>query len=169
LGVRAGLVLGVAVLGVRAGLAGGWCLVVAVEAVQLDAQPDQALRGADVDVAGDDGDRIASQATARAGGPASQAPPSLPVTDAAARRAAHRTAAARVHSACRTDPPSIARSSARVMWTRALTGCPARSGSSPAAVRRRMRWSRFRIMMDVWTQHRKTGRKPSSGRVCTPA
>ena len=25
------------------------------------------------------------------------------------------------------------------MWTQALTGCPARSGSSPAAVSRRMR------------------------------
>ena len=44
-----------------------------------------------------------------------------------------------IHSRCTTDPSSRSRSSARVTWAHTRTGCPARSGSRPAATRRRMR------------------------------
>ncbi len=37
------------------------------------------------------------------------------------------------------------------------------------ALHEAMRPLRFCIMMDSWTAHRQTGRKPSSGRVCMPA
>ena len=53
------------------------------------------------------------------------------------------------------------------MCAQALTGCPARSGSSPAAASRRMRPLCFCVMIDSWTTPRQTGRKPSSGRACT--
>ena len=81
---------------------------------------------------------VASQDMARAGLPASQAAPSLPAWEAAARRAAHRTAISPIHSPCRTDPSSRARSSARETWAQTFTGCPARSGSRPLATRRRI-------------------------------
>ena len=81
---------------------------------------------------------MASQATARAGLPSSQAAPSLPVWEAAARRAAHRTAISPTHSWASTDPSSRARSSASETCAQTFTGCPARSGSSPLATRRRI-------------------------------
>ena len=84
------------------------------------------------------GMRVASHAIARAGLPFSQAAPSLPVWEAAARRAAHRTAISPIHSRASTDPSSRSRSSARVTWAHTRTGCPARSGSRPAATRRRI-------------------------------
>jgi integrase/recombinase XerD len=68
--------------------------------------------------------------------PSSHAPPSLPLTDAAARCAAHRARTPTAHSASSAELPSSTIRSARDMCTRALTGCPARSGSSPPAIRR---------------------------------
>ena len=75
---------------------------------------------------------VASQATAPAEVPFSQAAPSLPVWEAAARWAAHRTTISPIHWSCRTDPSSRARSSARDTCPHTFTGCPARSGSRPA-------------------------------------
>jgi hypothetical protein len=68
---------------------GAGCGVGAGGAV-ADAHGDQVLDRTGVDVGGDDGMSIASQATRRAASASSQAPPSPVLTDAAARRAAHR-------------------------------------------------------------------------------
>ena len=84
----------------------------------------------------------ASHAIARAGLPSSQAAPSLPAWEAAARRAAHRTAISPIHSWASTDPSSRARSSARETCAQTFTGCPARPGSRPEATRRRIASSR---------------------------
>ena len=81
----------------------------------------------------------ASQAIAAAASPSGHAPSDAPVSAACARRAAHRARTCSVHSSCSAELPSIRSRSASVMWTQVLTGCPARSGSSPAAVSRRMR------------------------------
>ena len=80
----------------------------------------------------------ASHATASAASPSSQAPPSLPVSDANARRAAHRSRTCAVHCSCRAESPSSSSRSASEICTQALTGCPARSGSSPLATSRRI-------------------------------
>ena len=85
------------------------------------------------------GAMAASQAIASAASPSSQAPSLAPVSDAAARRAAHRSRTWAVHSSCSAELPSSRSRSARAMCTQAFTGCPARSGSSPAATSRRMR------------------------------
>ena len=74
----------------------------------------------------------ASQAMASAASPSSQAPSDAPVSAACARRAAHRARTCSVHSSCRAESPSSRIRSAREMCAQALTGCPARSGSSPA-------------------------------------
>jgi hypothetical protein len=126
---------------IRAGCGGGLgrglsAVGLVVKPVEQDAQPDQLVQGGDVDLAGDHGITDASQVIPRAAAPSSHAPPSLPVTDAAARCAAHFARTAVIHSPCRTDPPSIARSSGSDTCTIAFTGCPARSGSSPAATSR---------------------------------
>ena len=80
----------------------------------------------------------ASHATASAASPSSQAPPSLPVSDANARRAAHRARTCAVHCSCKAESPSSSSRSASEICTHALTGCPARSGSSPLATSRRI-------------------------------
>ena len=80
----------------------------------------------------------ASHAMPSAASPSSQAPPSLPVSDAAARWAAHRARTWAVHSSCSAELPSRRSRSAREMCAHTLTGCPARSGSSLAATSRRM-------------------------------
>ena len=74
----------------------------------------------------------ASHAIAAAASPSSQAPSFAPVSAACARRAAHRARTCSVHSSCRAESPSSRSRSAREMCAQALTGCPARSGSSPA-------------------------------------
>jgi hypothetical protein len=85
------------------------------------------------------GTAAASQATARAASPSSQAPPSLPAPAAArARQAAHRIRISVAHPVSSSDPSSIARSSASDTWTQALTGCPARCGSRSLATSRRI-------------------------------
>ncbi len=76
---------------------------------------------------------------ARAASPSSHAPPSLPLTDAAARCAAQAPRTPAVHPASSAELPSSLIRSARDTCTSAFTGCPARSGSSPAATSRRMR------------------------------
>jgi len=80
----------------------------------------------------------ASQVMASAASPSSQAPPSLPVSDANARRAAHCSRICAVHCSCSAESPSSSIKSASEMCTQALTGCPARSGSKLAATSRRM-------------------------------
>jgi hypothetical protein len=94
----------------------------------------------------------ASQVIASAASPSSQAPPSLPVSDANARHAAHRSRICAVHCSCRAESASSSSRSASEMCTQAFTGCPARSGSRFAATSRRIasasaswyRWSRVR-------------------------
>ena len=80
----------------------------------------------------------ASQAMAAAASPSSQAPSFAPVSDAGARRAAHRARTCAVHSSCSAESPSSSIRSARETCTQVLTGCPARSGSRPLAVSRRI-------------------------------
>ena len=80
----------------------------------------------------------ASQAMAPAASPSSQAPSFTPVSAACARRAAHRARTRAVHCSCSAELPCRRSRSARVMCTQVLTGCPARSGSSPPAVSRRI-------------------------------
>ena len=79
----------------------------------------------------------ASHATASAASPSSQAPPPPPC-EARARCPAHWARTRAVHSCSSAELPSSFIRSAREMWTTALTGCPARSGSSPAVTSRRM-------------------------------
>ena len=94
----------------------------------------------------------ASQAMAAAASPSSQAPSDAPVSDARARCAAHRSRTRAVHWSCSAEPASSSSRSASEICAQAFTGCPARSGSSPAAISRRMasasaswyRWSRVR-------------------------
>ena len=105
---------------------------------ELGAQPDQVIQGGGVDVAGDDGGegRVAGE---RAGGVAVQPRPAVAAAHRGggpARGPCARTRA--VHSAISAELPSSLIRSARDTWTRALTGCPARSGSSSAASRRRI-------------------------------
>ena len=90
--------------------------------VQFHAQPDQILQRVHVDVPGDDrghrrvaGDRLGGVAV-------SQAPPSLPVSDANARRAAHRARTCAVHCSCSAESPSSSSRSASEMCTQAFTG-----------------------------------------------
>ena len=78
----------------------------------------------------------ASQAMASAASPSSQAPPSPPPAEAAARCAAHWARTRRVHSSSSAELPSSTIRSASEMCAQALTGCPARSGSSPAVTSR---------------------------------
>ena len=91
----------------------------------------------------------ASHAAPSAASPSSQAPPSLPVSDANARHAAHRSRTWAVHCSCRAESPSSSSRSASERCTHALTGCPARSGSSPLATSRRMRSLCFCVMLDL--------------------
>ena len=84
------------------------------------------------------GAMAASQAIASAASPSSHAPSLAPVSEACARRAAHRARTCSVHCSCRAESPSSRSRSAREMCAQAFTGCPARSGSSPAAVSRRI-------------------------------
>ena len=81
----------------------------------------------------------ASQVNERAPSRSSHAPPSLPLSEAAARAAAHYVRTPEIHSSISAELPFRSIRSASETWTRALTGCPARSGSSPAASNRRMR------------------------------
>ena len=84
------------------------------------------------------GARVASQAAAPASGPVSQPCPAA----AAARQVASAP-----------DAPGMLRSWAKVMWTWAWVGCPARSGSIPEAISRRhasssaswRRWAAVRL------------------------
>ena len=78
----------------------------------------------------------ASQAMASAASPSSHAPPSLPVSAAAARCAAQAARTCAVHSSCRAEPPSSRSRSASEMCAQTLTGCPARSGSRSLAASR---------------------------------
>ena len=78
----------------------------------------------------------ASQVMASAASPSSQAPPSPPPADAAARCAGPLRPDPAVHSCCSAELPSSTIRSASEMCTQALTGCPARSGSSPAVTSR---------------------------------
>ena len=88
-----------------------------------------------------------------AASPSSQAPPSLPPAEASARCAAHCTRTRAVHSSSNAELPSRFSKSARETYTQALTGCPARSGSSPAVTSRCMascsaswyRWAYVRV------------------------
>jgi hypothetical protein len=75
-----------AVIAVRAGLAE---LDADADGVIADARTDQVLDRIRVDVTGDDGITMASQAIRRAASPSSQAPPSPVLTEAAARWAAY--------------------------------------------------------------------------------
>ena len=111
----------------------------------------------------------ASHATAWAASPSSHAPPMLPPAEAPARRPAHRARNCSVHSSSSAElPSSISRSASEICAT-TLTGCPARSGSSPAATSRCMRRLGFCVMIDSWTAPMPTGRKPSSGQACMPS
>ena len=82
------------------------------------------------------GAMAASHAIAVAASPSSHAPPSLPPADAPARCAAHRARTRAVHSCCSAELPSRAIRSAKEMCAQTFTGCPARSGSSPAVTSR---------------------------------
>ena len=73
------------------------------ELAELDAQPDQVVKGGEVDAPVTTGAIAASHAIARAASPSSQAPPSLPLTDAAARCAAHCARTRAVHSSCSAE------------------------------------------------------------------
>ena len=117
-----------------------WCRAGAAalpELVQFDAEPDQVLQGVHVDVAGDDGAIAASQAIAAAA--------SRPARRRRSRRPRRRARGGRptAPAPARSTPlqgesPSSSIRSAREICAQALTGCPARSGSSPAAVSRRI-------------------------------
>ena len=78
----------------------------------------------------------ASHATASAASPSTHAPPSLPPAEAAARCPAHWARTRAVHSSSNAELPSSIIRSASDMYTQALTGWPARSGSSPAVISR---------------------------------
>ena len=80
----------------------------------------------------------ASHATRSASCPSSQAPPSLPVSDANARHPAHRSRTRAVHCSCKAESPSSSSRSASDRCTHAFTGCPARSGTRSLATSRRM-------------------------------
>jgi hypothetical protein len=80
----------------------------------------------------------ASHAIASAASPSSQAPSFAPVSEACARRAAHRARTCAVHCSCSAESPSSSIRSAREMCAHTFTGCPARSGSSFAATSRFM-------------------------------
>ena len=80
----------------------------------------------------------ASQVNAAAAAPSSQAAPSLPVTEAAARAAAHCARTPADHCSSSAELPSISIRSASETCTRARTGWPARPGSRPAASSRRI-------------------------------
>ena len=82
------------------------------------------------------GSIAASHAIAAAASPSSHAPPSLPPAEASARRAAQAARTRLVHSSCRAELPSSTIRSAREICAHTLTGCPARSGSSPAVTSR---------------------------------
>ena len=99
------------------------------ELVELDAEPTRSSRASMLMSPVTMGAMAASQAMAAAASPSSQAPSFAPVSDAAARRAAQAARVRAVHSSCRAELPGSRSRSARVMWTQALTGCPARSGS----------------------------------------
>ena len=77
------------------------------------------------------GAMAASQAIASAASPSSQAPASPPPSEAAARCPAHRARTCAVHCSCSAELPSSRSRSASEMCAQILTGCPARSGSSP--------------------------------------
>ena len=111
------------------GAGAGAVAVRAAVPVQFHAQPDQVLQRVHVHVAGDQRGHAASHATASAASPSSQAPPSLPVSDANARHAAHRSRTCAVHCSCSAESPSSSSRSASEICTQAFTGCPARSGS----------------------------------------
>ncbi len=80
----------------------------------------------------------ASHAIPSAASPSSQAPPSLPVSDANARHPAHRSRTRAVHCSCNAESPSSSSRSASEMCTQAFTGCPARPGSRSLATSRRI-------------------------------
>ena len=80
----------------------------------------------------------ASQAIAPAASPSSHAPLSPPPSEAAARCPAHRARTRAVHSSCSAELPSSRSRSASEICAQIFTGCPARSGSIPAATRRRI-------------------------------
>ena len=77
----------------RAPVGGGAVL----DAVQLDAQPDQVIEHAGATSPVTTGVMIASHATARAALPSGQAAVTAAPSDAAARRAAHRAAISPIH------------------------------------------------------------------------
>ena len=147
--------------------------------VQFDAEPDQVLQGVDVDVAGDDGGHRGVAGDGR-GGVAVQ--PGAVVAAGLGRRApgGRPTGPGPARSTAPAGP-SRRRSSSRSaseMCTQALTGCPARSGSSPAAVSRRIasasaswyRWSLVRSSSfpagaRQRVQHRRHGRGALGGQV----
>jgi hypothetical protein len=80
----------------------------------------------------------ASHPNASAASPSSQAAPSLPATEAAARCPAHSPRTRSIHCSCSLESASRTIRSAREMWAQTLAGCPARSGSSPALTSRCM-------------------------------
>ena len=107
--------------------------------VEFDAEPDQVLQRVDVDVAGHD----------RAPSPRRRRWPRRrprPATRRRWRRSRRRTRGARPTAPAPApsiplagaESPSSSIRSASEMCAQALTGCPARSGSSPAAVSRRI-------------------------------
>ena len=80
----------------------------------------------------------ASQARAWAASPSSHRPWCPPASSAAARCPAHRARNCPVHSSSSAELPSISIRSASDTYARTLTAAPARSGTSPAAISRRM-------------------------------
>ena len=111
---------------------------VVAEPVQLDAQPDQSSSAPGLTSPVTNGTIAASHATASAASPSSHAPPPPPLAEARARCPAHCARTRAVHSSSSAELPSSLIRSAREMCTTALTGCPARSGSSPAVTSRRI-------------------------------
>ena len=73
--------------------------------------------------------------------------PIAAAAEASARCPAHCARTRLVHSSSSAELPSSSIRSARDMCTQAFTGCPARSGSSPAVTSRRMPWSENCIVM----------------------
>src|ERR1039457_1954197 len=80
----------------------------------------------------------ASHANPSAASPSSQAAPSLPTTDAAARCPAHSPRTRSVHCCCNAESASRTIRSASEICAQTRAGWPARSGSRPALTSRRM-------------------------------
>ena len=87
--------------------------------------------------------------------------------EAAARCAAHCARTRAVHSSCSAELPSSTHQVRQRDVRPRLHRLPGPLGQQPGRDQPAMRPLCFCVMMDSWTTHRQTGRKPSSGRACT--